>query len=159
MADFRASFSGEIWLEVMLLDGITGTDAMVARLAKHAARLAPDRIQLNTVVRPPAEHAARRVSPELLADFASLFTPRAEVIAGAPEADPDHQATAADVRSLISRRPCTVPDVAAGLGIHQNTALKALTMLLERGEAQRREHGGGVFYAAADDDPPSEEES
>ncbi len=149
IAGFRASFSGEIWLEVMLLDGVTGTGAMVEKLAGHTARIAPDRIQLNTVVRPPAEHDARPVSPEMLAVFATAFTPQAEVIAGAPELNPDQEATAADVLTLISRRPCTVADVAAGLGIHQNTALKALTALVEREEARRRDHGGGVFYAAA----------
>lgn len=160
MTAFRASFSGEIWLEVMLLDGVTGTGPMVEKLARHAARIAPDRIQLNTVVRPPAEQDARPVSPKMLADFATAFTPRAEVIAGAPELNPDQEATAADVLTLISRRPCTVADVAAGLGIHQNTALKALTALVERDEAQRRDHGGGgVFYAAADHEPSDVEES
>jgi wyosine [tRNA(Phe)-imidazoG37] synthetase (radical SAM superfamily) len=159
MTAFRASFSGEIWLEVMLLDGVTGTGPMVEKLARHAARIAPDRIQLNTVVRPPAEQDARPVSPRMLADFATAFTPRAEVIAGAPELNPDQEATAADVLTLISRRPCTVADVATGLGIHQNTALKALTALVDRGEAQRRDHSGGVFYAAADHDRSDVEES
>jgi wyosine [tRNA(Phe)-imidazoG37] synthetase (radical SAM superfamily) len=159
MADFRSSFSGEIWLEVMLLAGVTGTTPMVERLAAHAARIAPDRIQLNTVVRPPAELDARPVSPGLLAAFATAFTPMAEVIAGAPELNPDQEATATDVLTLISRRPCTVADVAAGLGIHQNTALKALTTLVERDEAQRLDHGGGVFYAAADHALPEVEES
>ena len=70
MAAFRASFSGEIWLEVMLLDGVTGTGPMVEKLARHADRIAPDRIQLNTVVRPPAEQDARPVSPEMLEHFA-----------------------------------------------------------------------------------------
>ena len=159
MAAFSASFSGEIWLEVMLLDGVTGTGAMVEKFARLAARIGPDRIQLNTVVRPPAEQGARPVSPESLEHFASAFTPRAEVIAGAPGLDPDQEATAGDVLSLVSRRPCTVTDVAAGLGLHQNTALKALTALVERGEAERRNHGGGVFYAAADRVPPDVEES
>ena len=159
MADFRSSFSGEIWLEVMLLAGVTGTTPVVKRLAAHAARIAPDRIQLNTVVRPPAELDARPVSPGLLAAFATAFTPTAEVIAGAPELTPDQEATAADVLTLIARRPCTVADVAAGLGTHQNTALKALTALVERGEAQRLDHGGGVFYAAVDHALPESEES
>jgi len=158
MAAFRASFSGKIWLEIMLLDGVTGTGPMVEKLARHADRIAPDRIQLNTVVRPPAEQDARPVSPEMLAHFTTAFRPRAEVIAGGPELNPDQEATAAEVLTLISRRPCRVADVAAGMGIHQNTALKALTALVERNEAQRRDHSGGVFYAAADRVLPDVEE-
>ena len=149
MAGFREAFAGQIWLEVMLLDGITGTDEHVESLAALAARIAPDRIQLNTVVRPPAESAARPVAPERLAAFASVFTPCAEVIAGAPALQPDQEATAADVLTLIARRPCTVADVAAGLGIHQNAALKVLTALVQSGKTTRHDHEGGVFYAAA----------
>jgi wyosine [tRNA(Phe)-imidazoG37] synthetase (radical SAM superfamily) len=159
MAGFRAGFSGQIWLEVMLLAGVTDTAQMVNKLAAHAATVQPDKIQLNTVVRPPSERMARPVPPEALAAFAALFTPRAEVIAGVPELHPDQEATAADVRTLIARRPCTAADVATGLGIHQNTALKALTALVERGEAERREYGGGDFYAAAVDVQPPEERS
>jgi wyosine [tRNA(Phe)-imidazoG37] synthetase (radical SAM superfamily) len=159
LAAFRDGFAGEIWLEVMLLAGVTGAAPKVEELARLAAAVRADRIQLNTVVRPPAERMARPVPPETLAAFAELFTPHAEIIAGAPELHPDQEATAADVLTLIARRPCTAADVAAGLGIHQNTALKALTALVERGAAERREYGGGAFYAAADDIRPPEEAS
>ena len=159
MAEFRTVYDGRIWLEIMLLDGITGTRPAVEKLAALAARISPDEIQLNTVARPPAEQAARPVPPDLLAEFAQAFVPQADVIAGAPEPHAEQEATAADVLTLISRRPCTVADVATGLGIHQNTALKALAALLERGIALRRDHGGGVFYAAANDLGPEREDS
>jgi len=53
LRDFRKEFSGEIWLEVMLVKGVNDHDAEM--IAKAAASTDPDRIQLNTVVRPPAE--------------------------------------------------------------------------------------------------------
>jgi wyosine [tRNA(Phe)-imidazoG37] synthetase (radical SAM superfamily) len=158
VAAFRAGFSGEIWLEVMLLAGVSDSQTTVEMLARCAASSRPDRIQLNTVVRPPAEPMARAVRPETLAAFAILFTPAAQVIAGAPELHPDQEATVADVLTLIARRPCTAADVATGLGIHQNTALKSLNALFERGEAERREYGSGAFYAAADGVRASKEE-
>lgn len=155
---FRAGFAGQLWLEVLLLDG-AGLDAEVEKLAAHAAAIRPDRIQLNTVVRPPAESSARPVSRERLESFTGAFTPRAEVIAGVPTRHSDQEATAADVLALLTRRPCTAADVAAGLGIHQNTALKALAALEERRAAVRVAHGGGVFFAAADNARLDTEES
>jgi wyosine [tRNA(Phe)-imidazoG37] synthetase (radical SAM superfamily) len=149
MADFRRNYGGQVWLEVMILDGMNATSQGMERIAAHAAQIRPDRVQLNTVVRPPTEATARAVSPERLAAFAALFTPPAEIIAGAPALQPDQEATAADVLSLIARRPCTVADVATGLGIHQNAAIKALTALVERGDARRRDHVGGTFFAAS----------
>lgn len=159
MVSFTQHFAGLVWLEVMLLEGVTGTDEHVARLAALAARISPDRIQLNTVVRPPAQSAARPVAPDRLDAYAAAFSPQAEVIAGAPGLQADQQATADDVLTLISRRPCTVADTAAGLGIHQSTALKALTVLVERGDAQRRDHESGCFYVAAGNTDPHMEES
>ncbi len=157
MVDFRARYGGQIWLEIMLLEGLTASEAVVRTLAKHALRIAPDRIHLNTVVRPPAERTARRVPHEMLSDFAAAFTPHAEVIAGAPESDWGRHVTSPEVLALIARRPCTVADVAAGLGVHRNTAIKALTPLVDRGEAQRHEHDGAVFYTAAVHTPSKEE--
>jgi wyosine [tRNA(Phe)-imidazoG37] synthetase (radical SAM superfamily) len=158
MAAFRRGFAGEIWLEVMLLDGLSGTDEHVEQLASLAARIEPDRVQLNTVVRPPADAAARPVPGDRLAAFADAFSAPAEVIAGAPALEPDQTATSADVLALISRRPCTVADVAAGLGIHRNTALKTLTALVEGGTARRHDYEGTAFYgiAVADARPAKE---
>jgi wyosine [tRNA(Phe)-imidazoG37] synthetase (radical SAM superfamily) len=148
IADFRRGYTGRLWLEVMALDGVNATPREMKRIAAHAARIRPDRVQLNTVVRPPAEVTARAVSPDRLAELASLFTPPAELIAGVPALQPDQEATVTDVLTLIARRPCTVADVAGGLGIHQNAAIKALSALAARGDAQRRDHAGGSFYTA-----------
>jgi len=49
----REEFEGEIWLEVMLVKGLN--DFEVHKIAQAAKRIRPDKIQLNTVVRPPAE--------------------------------------------------------------------------------------------------------
>ena len=145
---FREGYAGQIWLEIMLLDGLTGSDVEVARLATLAARIKPDRIQLNTVVRPPMEHAAQRVSAERLHEFAAAFTPRAEVIAAVSAAEGTGAARRAEVLALLARRPCTVEDIATGLGIHRGEALKAASALVASGAAEEREHEGRAFYAA-----------
>ncbi|HTX69300.1 MAG TPA: radical SAM protein [Thermoleophilia bacterium] len=152
LISFRAAFSGRVWLEIMLLDGHTATEARVEKLAALAARIQPDKVQLNTVARPPAEPQARPVTPERLAGFADAFTPPAEVVAGAPEPQTGCEATAADVLALVRRRPCTAADVAAGLGMHRNEALKALSALVDTGELRSRNHDGRAYYAAADGD-------
>ena len=50
---FRKEFSGEIWLEVMLVKDVNDHEAEM--IANAANSINPDRIQLNTVIRPPAE--------------------------------------------------------------------------------------------------------
>jgi len=146
---FRESYRGQLWLEVLLLGGVTGIPEEVARLATLAERIAPDRIQLNTVVRPPAESFAQAVPFDRLQEYAAMFTPHAEVIAPAVQSMAGFAASRADVMALVSRRPCNVADIAAGLGIHRSEALKIVMALVDDGQVETVEHGAGLFFQAA----------
>lgn len=148
LVSFRAGYRGEIWLEVMLLAGVTDAVAELRGLAELAARIAPDRIHLNTAVRPPAESSVAPVDGATLEELAALFTPRAEVIVDLPASAGGGVAVAADVLELLSRRPCTVADIASGLGIHHGEALKAATALVSQGAAELHAHKGRSFYLA-----------
>jgi predicted ArsR family transcriptional regulator len=81
-------------------------------------------------------------------ELAMLFGERAAVIADLPPvARPADAAVKGDhVRDLLARRPCTAADVAQGLGIHQNEALKYLGELLEAGEAEALRREGRTFF-------------
>jgi wyosine [tRNA(Phe)-imidazoG37] synthetase (radical SAM superfamily) len=149
MIAFRHDYRGQIWLEVMLLAGVTGMPAEVERLAAVAARTSPDRIQLNTAVRPPAESFAEPVARRALQDFAALFTPHAEVITDTAPFGGERVAGREDILALLSRRPCTAADIAAGLGIHHGEALKAATALVKEGVLKLHTHGQRTFYAVA----------
>jgi wyosine [tRNA(Phe)-imidazoG37] synthetase (radical SAM superfamily) len=146
MIAFRQGYRGQMWLEVMLLAGVTGMVAEVERLAELAARISPDRIQLNTAVRPPAESFVAPVAEGSLQEFAGLFTPHAEVIADTAPASGDRIAGGADILALLSRRPCTVADIATGLGIHHGEALKAVTALVAKGALELHTHEDRSFY-------------
>jgi len=149
LVSFRAGFKGELWLEVMLLAGVTGSATRARRLAELAARIVPDRIQLNTAVRPPAESFVAPVARATLEELAGLFTPCAEVIADLPFAAGDGVAAETDVLELLSRRPCTVSDIATGLSIHHGEALKAVTALVNTGAVNLYTHEDRSFYVAA----------
>ena len=149
LVSFRADYKGEIWLEVMLLAGVTDTVTEVRKLAELAARITPDRIQLNTAVRPPAESSAAQVDRAALEQLATCFTPRAEVIADLPASAGDELASTADVLQLLSRRPCTVADIATGLAMHHGEALKAATALVNQGAAELYTREDRTFYVAA----------
>lgn len=157
LARFRAQFAGQIWLEVMLLAGITDTPESVTLIAGLARRLTPDRVQLNTPVRPTFELDAAPVSPQRLERLARLFEPPAEIIAeGQPQvgrqaARPSE--SDADVVSLLQRRPCTLDDIAAGLALHPNEIAKALGRLQREGKVHRVILRGRLFWHALGDVP------
>ena len=137
----------------MLLVGITGLTPEVERLAELAARIAPDRVQLNTAVRPPAEAFVAPLADDRLQEFAALFTLHAQVIADIAPGIGEHTAARADILAQLSRRPCTVADIAAGLGIHHGEALKSATALVSKGAARLHTHSGRSFYIAVSATP------
>lgn len=79
--DLRQQFGGELWIEVFLVDGVNDDMAGMRKIAGVLRDIKPDRIQLNTVVRPPAESSARPLNAARLENIAALFTPCGEVIA------------------------------------------------------------------------------
>ena len=152
LIDFREAFAGELWLEVLLLGGISDSEEAVARIAACARRIGPDRIQLNTVSRPPAKEMAMPVPFPCLQELARLFDPPAEIVADFP--DEDHsgrgRGEGADILDTIRRHPCTIGDLMRGLRIDQNEAKRGVEALLSEGRVIPSEVGGKVYYRAPD---------
>lgn len=148
----RHEFTGPYWLEVFLLGGYTAIEANVKRLAALANRIGPDRVQLNTVARPPTEDFAFAVPPATLNKFASFFSPSAEVIAERPSR-PRHQSgklPPGAIVNLLRRRPCTAGQVALGLGLNRLEVLKELEALVAKTQIEPYRHEGEVFYRFID---------
>jgi wyosine [tRNA(Phe)-imidazoG37] synthetase (radical SAM superfamily) len=147
---FREGFDGKLWLEVFLVAGMNSTPDDVRRIAAVAEGIRPDRIQLNTAVRPPAETFAEPLSRERLSSFCDLFRPKAEVIAEfTTQRDLTLQATKETVYSMLQRRPCTAEQIAKGFGMHLNEVSKYIGNLMRTGQIRAERKNGGVYYSAA----------
>ena len=145
---FRQEYSGALWLEVFILQGLTDQEPEVLDLAECAQRVRPDRIQLNTVARPPAHGEAAQVPPETMYRLVGLFGDAAEVVVDYQEetqAD-DLLSTQDDVFDLLKRRPCTLDDVATSLGLHHNEAIKYLQHLLDQNLIQTTAINQKTYY-------------
>jgi len=148
----RDEYRGQIWLEVFLVAGVNDTDRELADLKKWANRIGPDRIQLNTAVRPTAEDAVRPLPLERMVEIASFFGPTCEVVAdyARTHEKAEFRGQRRDVLEMLKRRPCTIEDVAAGLSLHRNEAVKYVQELSDRREIQKREKNGKFLYFAVD---------
>lgn len=152
---FRDVFRGRIWLEILLVGGISDDDAAVDRIAELSARIRPDRIQLNTVCRPPAESCALPVPAARLEairrHFAGIPAP-VDIVADHITASPHPAATgigADDVFGLVERHPATAAGVAAGLNIAEETAAHLLAELAAAGRVTPLPRDGQTYYAAS----------
>ncbi len=132
LKDFRKEFSGEIWLEVMLVKGINDRDAEL--IARAAESTEPDRIQLNTVVRTPAE-PVEPLSEEEMKRMLEIF-PGAELI---PDWDWSVPPTTRDrLMDLLSLEPCTLEEICDRLDLISSDAIKYCKIMERDGLISRR---------------------
>jgi len=151
LAAFRERFAKPVWLEVMLVAGITGVRAEVEKIGALVRQIRPVRVQLNTITRPPCEEFACPVSPEAMAAFARLFGREASVVS---EHRPRRAAgsgavTDGDILALLTRRPCTARGISEGLGLHLGELIKRRDIITDRGAVSLVRKNGSVFFETA----------
>jgi wyosine [tRNA(Phe)-imidazoG37] synthetase (radical SAM superfamily) len=160
---FRRKYTGRLWLEVFLVGTFSVFERELANLRHCAALIRPDRMQLNTVTRPPADDHAIPVPPDRLDAIAASFDPPAEVIGNivATKVAPGNLAQRDDILALLRRRPCSIDDLVIGLGSHRNEVLKYVEQLAHKGLVQVDVVNQKSYYKVAGsiagppDSPPS----
>lgn len=151
----REEFSEEFWLEVFLIHGVNDHVDQVARIAALAADIRPDRIHLNTAVRPPSQRWVGVVPSDRLEQLADQFHPKAEIIALSRTVAPitpgtvGHGALLSDrIMAVIRRHPATAAELAATLAVENEAIEGALTVLLDTGVAEAEQRGHSRYYSA-----------
>ena len=150
LCEFRRVYRGRFWLEVFLVEPINTTDEQIEKIARLIERIGPDRVDLNTAVRPTTEPGICAVDPARMARIAAHLGPRAQIVADFDRPAPSRSELALVDRVLdvLQRRPCTANELAASLGVHGTELLKALGRLedLKRVERQRRDDA--IYFQA-----------
>ncbi len=144
---FRREYPGRIWLEVLLLKGLNDSEEDLEALRQALRTLAPDKVQLNTMVRPGRSGQAQPLSFEALAAIASTLEGEVEVIASCKH--PRQAAAAADDATLVSmlaRRPMTAADLAGVLGLPLPLVQGRLQRLKEAGQISCNYFHNEDFY-------------
>jgi wyosine [tRNA(Phe)-imidazoG37] synthetase (radical SAM superfamily) len=155
LALFRREFKGRIWLEVMLVKGINDSPSDIKALKRAITRIRPDKVQLNTVVRPPTEKWAQPLSRRALEKIKKDLGGRTEVVVdfrrrpGSP-ASPDIRKA---ILSMAGRRPVTLEDIISSLGKKEMDVRPHLETLLRWQRISRQKHGGNIYYTPPQPSP------
>ncbi len=152
LAEFTEIFPKSVWLEVFLLAGITGIPSEMEAISALARRIHPERVQLNTVRRPPAEDFAFALSREQMLAFRDLFPEPVDIVGEEKRNDTraaEFPVGQEDIRGMLARRPCTAEDIADAYGLHVTEAIKGLEALISAGQAKTMLTGGRRYYMVA----------
>ncbi len=148
---FRQNFNGEFYQETFVIQDVNDTPEAMEKIAAYSQSIRPDRVQLNTAVRPPAQSWVQPVGPERLQQLALHFDPPAEIIAEfRSQQQPEVNLKVEHILEMLKRRPCTLEDVAHSFGLHPNEATKYLGRLVRRGEVRAETLGESTYYRATE---------
>lgn len=158
LCEFRNEYTGPIWLEVFLVDSVNTDSEQIAKIRAIIQRIRPDKVHLNTAVRPTAEMSIGKLNEDKLRSIAEMLGPNCEIISDYPgggfvgdEEDVVGAYLEADNKtqtlfSMLKRRPCSLEDICSAMNIGPNEALKYVTILEKKGAISIERRGGKTFF-------------
>jgi len=150
LVDLRKEYSGQIWLEILLLKGYNDSKEELKLLKETILKIQPDSIQLNTLDRPGTIHDLIPLTKEEMQRIINFWgLPNVEIIAAVPERKEIksyRKDAETAILGTITRRPCTVDDLVKILGLYTNEINKYLDVLEAEGEIESIWQDKGVFY-------------
>ena len=148
---FREVYAGELSVEVFIVDGVNSSVEQCRRIAEVVHSINPDRIDLNTAVRPPAVRGVMPSSEALLQELAELFGSKASVTASFKK----QGFTSMDISEetllgLIKRHPATCEQLADEFNLPEQEIFKTLKQLVSNGMLAPQKRGAETYYCCRD---------
>lgn len=150
---FSRDYRGELHIEVLLVRGLNDAPHELQAIRRAIDRIKPRCVELNTVVRPPATPQVQGLSREEMASAARCFPPESVRIIGCFEVAPrdgvESELLEERVLQLITRRPCSLEEMADSLGTPLPALSATLAALERRKRIRARHHEDRLFYCPA----------
>lgn len=156
---FCEEYKGQILLEILFVKGINDSEKDILALRKAISSMKVNKLQINTVVRPPAYDGYKPIEEKDKEKIRNLLGDIAEIeLVFKSEKDNFSNAGADDVENLIARRPCTFEMISASLGI----PIDRLRVIMDELEGRKRiksdNFNGEFFYSIKKDEETSKGE-
>lgn len=148
LCEFREQYDGQMWLEVFFIDGINTDDKSISDIKEIIDRVGPDRIQLNTAVRPGVDGAVVVVDKDKLTQIAKRLGENAEIIANFSKLTSKTSLSAIkeQILAVLERRPCDIEGICDGLGLEKAQVQKNLKKLQQAGIIEKILKNGAEFF-------------
>jgi len=145
---FREAYSGKVWLEIMLIRDVNDDPEELGKIKEITQYLNVDKIQLNTVVRPPSEETAGTMEETALEKICEFFGDKCEII---PKFDKTNTGSEKEnwtemVLQTLKRRSLSLDDIAKTTGAPFDKAHSILRKMEKEGKIRSFHFGDTVFY-------------
>jgi wyosine [tRNA(Phe)-imidazoG37] synthetase (radical SAM superfamily) len=134
LVKFTGEYEGRIWLEFFVVEGMNTSDEQLSEMKELLRRVGPERVQLNTAVRPTADKTIIAAGPEVMARVKDVLSEvcEVEVIANYKSAgDVGRSVSQEDVLNWLGRRPGRVEDISDSMGASADKVGEILEALVK----------------------------
>lgn len=142
-------YHGDLMIEVFLIQDFNDSPEYVSRIAEYINDLYAQRVQLNTLIRPPAEKGLKAVPENKLRELSEKFKLPVEIVTEyKPNPEKEISSSVNSILSLLQRRPCTAQELVDVSGKPLSEVENSIKELLQRNAIQRIAHGQTEYYQA-----------
>ena len=159
---FRFGYVGNLWIEVMLMQGLNDSEEALLDIAGKLRQIRPDEVHINLPTRPPAETWVQPAGEEAVARALTIFSDVAKVVhpAQGEYSLGSGETVVEAVLDIITRHPMRQEELEQTLAQWAPDQIDAvLVELLESGRAQVVERLGSRFWSAGQAHYPDTEHS
>jgi wyosine [tRNA(Phe)-imidazoG37] synthetase (radical SAM superfamily) len=146
----RKEYKNKIWLEIMLVKGINDNINELKELIHIVNTLQPDKVHLNTPVRPPAEKFVKPLSLHELNKIKKIIG-KCEIISSYHKNDKIYEDKIQKniknkILEIVKRRPVTINDISNSLGINESIAIKYVLELKKENKIGKKKYKNCIFF-------------
>ncbi|AEH22795.1 Radical SAM domain protein [Thermodesulfobacterium geofontis OPF15] len=150
----REEMKGEMWLEILFVEGINDSEKDLKDLKSAIDYINPHKVQLNTVVRPPAFEKAKPLSFEKLKKIAEFLGERVEIIVDKERLekavetfkDLEKEKIKEIIFNYLKRRPSTLEELSSALKIEKEVLEDILKIFISQDKVKEKLHEGKKFF-------------
>jgi wyosine [tRNA(Phe)-imidazoG37] synthetase (radical SAM superfamily) len=148
---FREVYTGEIWLEIFMIKSINDHNGELTELYRTIKKIRPDKVQLNSLDRPPTDPRVRPVEmkkleaikqkwKDLPVEIVKRIRRREEIVAFSKNLENN-------ILNTITRRPLMIDDLVQLTGKNRLEILKYIDVLEKEKKIYPKIVGKKIFYA------------
>jgi wyosine [tRNA(Phe)-imidazoG37] synthetase (radical SAM superfamily) len=130
---FRKEYRGRMWMEILFVSGMNDHDDEVYKMKQVIDEIQPEKVHLNTVIRPPAYSIAQPTGEQRLKEIQKILGERSEIVGIFKETHrtQEHNADGQAILGLLKRRAMTVDQMTVSLEMKKEELIRSLDQLLQ----------------------------
>ncbi len=149
LKSFRSVYRGRIWLEIMMVRDVNDDPEELAKFKDIIHYIGVDKVQLNTVTRPPNVEIRGMMEPAELEKVCNYLGDNCEVVCSfekAVEVGNEEEGWEEKVLDILERRSMNLEDIIRITGVPYLKAKSGLAVLEHSGVIESYHFGDNVFY-------------